>query len=70
MTPNKSASNKTAWATGELKEEKGREGDEIKHSSIHRKHVQLENLHAISLQNKEYFTALLSTSEAFGNDTW
>lgn len=52
MRPNKSASNKTAWATGELKEEKGRGRDVIKHSSIHRKHVQLKNLHAISLQKR------------------
>lgn len=52
MRPNKSALNKAAWATGELKEEKGREGDVIKHSSIRRKHVRLKNLHAISLQKR------------------
>lgn len=53
MRPNKSASNKRVLATDEPKEEKGREGDVIKHSSIRRKCVQLENLNAISLQKKD-----------------
>lgn len=53
MRLQESALNKTAWATGELKEGKGSKGSAIMHSRIHRKHVQLKNLHAISLHKRD-----------------